>query len=102
MQKAIENYSEILKDRGVSCKLEIKSVNRNDLFKITEVLSEIIKSDEDCHFDLEGGEELYLVAVGIMAAKYGQRVGLHKYNVSSGSLLIAMRMVTQLIKKMLS
>ncbi len=87
MHRAIESYSDVLKERGINCKLEIKSVNRNDLFKITEVLSEVFKSDEDCHFDLEGGEELYLVAVGIMAAKYGQKVGLHKYNVSSGSFI---------------
>lgn len=87
MTRAIENYSEVLKGRGINCKIEYRSVNRNDLFKITEVLSELLKTDEDCHFDLEGGEELYLVAVGIMAAKYGQKVGLHKYNVSSGSFI---------------
>jgi len=87
MNKAIENYSEVLKERGINCKIEYRSVNRNDLFKITEVLSEVLKSDENCHFDLEGGEELYLVAVGIMAAKYGNKVGLHKYNVSSDSFI---------------
>ncbi len=87
MNKAKEDYQEVLDKRDIKTKLEVKSVGRNNFKRIVEVLSEIAAEDEDCHFDLEGGEELYLVAVGMIAERFGNKIGLHRYNIVSNNFL---------------
>lgn len=83
MKQAICAYQQVLKGRFLDVELQYKSVNKNDLKCIVDVLSQVVEENEDCVFNLDGGEDLYLVAVGMVAQKYGNRVQLHRFNVRS-------------------
>ena len=66
LEKAKKLLSEILKKRGVEAEIVYKAANKNNLGNLVNILSEIIDENEGCTFDLTGGEDLYLVALGEM------------------------------------
>ncbi len=86
MNRAIRNYREVLEVRGIRTNLLCRGVSRNNLGKIVEVLDEIVLEDENCLFNLDGGEDLYLVAAGMVAQKHGNRVKLQRFNVRNGTV----------------
>lgn len=82
----IENY---LKDRCNVKEAEFKEVNKENLEEITARIEEALdkerKDGNRCYFDLTGGEDLVLVAIGMLAEKYD--IPLHKYDVPSNKLI---------------
>ena len=80
MEKSKQIYEEILRNRGLSTEVTYVSINRNNLQNITNTLESIVLSYEDCVFDLTGGDDLYLVAIGILLNKYEGRVQCHRFN----------------------
>lgn len=87
MEKHMESYRRVIRDRGLQVELlPPKSLNRNKLPQIVEVLSGIVEQYGDCDFNLDGGEELYLVAVGIVAQKYPDKVRLHRFNIRNNTI----------------
>lgn len=83
MEKALGIYRTFLAKKGISTSLSYKAVNRNKLSNIIAVFSEIIEENEECVFDLTGGEELYLVAVGILLERYPERVRVRRFNLNA-------------------
>ena len=86
VNKKIDKYLKTAQNRGIDVKMEAVPVNRNNLDSIVEVLSKIIDENENCHIDLSGGDDLYLVAAGIVYEKYGDKVELHRFNVRNNTL----------------
>lgn len=87
MKSCMNAYREVLRKRGLSVELlPPKSVNRNNLQSIVDALSEIVEQYDDCVFNLDGGEDLYLVAVGIVAQKYPGRIGLNRFNIRNNTI----------------
>lgn len=86
MHKCKEKYAKVISSRGLDVKFEIESANRNNLMECVRVLSKIAEKNEDCIFDLEGGDDLFLVAVGIVFDRYSDRVRLHRFNIGTNHL----------------
>ena len=61
------------------------SADRNDVGEITRVLREIVNKYDDCIFDLTGGEDLYLVAVGSIMATHN--VQCHSFDFRKKKLI---------------
>lgn len=80
MERSRKIYQNILDNRGVNTTVSHMCINRNNLQNIVEVLTEIISADENCIFDLTGGEDLYLVAVGILMNKFEGKIQCHRFN----------------------
>lgn len=88
MEKHLGNYRKLIRDRGLQVELlPPRSMNRNNLQQIVESLSGIVEQYGDCDFNLDGGEELYLVAVGMVAQKYPDKVRLHRFNIRNNTIL---------------
>ncbi len=67
--------------------LEFKSVNRTSLSSIVACLTAIVQDNEEVCFDLTGGDDLCLVAAGIVYERFPEKkIQLHRYNVSSGKI----------------
>lgn len=50
-----------------------------------DVLSEIVEAEEQCVFDLTGGDDLVLVAMGIVYQKYSDKnIQMQRFNVRNG------------------
>lgn len=88
MQKHVERYKTILKARGQEVEFLCRNVNRNRMQEIIEALSEIIETYEDCAFDLTGGDELYLVAMGIVFERYRDKgIQMHRFNIRNNTII---------------
>lgn len=86
MHKCKEKYSQVISARGLNVEFEVASTSRNNLMECVRVLSKIAEENEDCIFDLEGGDDLFLVAVGIVFDRYSDRVRLHRFNIGTNHL----------------
>ena len=81
-------YRNFLQKRGLDVELEYRSIPRNSLSQLVAELSTIVETETDCVFDLTGGEDLVLVAVGMVYQKYKDThsVQLQRLNVLNGVL----------------
>ncbi|MBQ4039540.1 MAG: hypothetical protein IJC91_00270, partial [Oscillospiraceae bacterium] len=61
-----EIYKEMLRKRGHDVEFTCRTINRNDLSDIVEELTRVIETYDDCLIGLTGGEDLSIVAAGIV------------------------------------
>ncbi len=71
--------------RGADIKFEYIVVGRYNYDEIYRKLNEIIDTNEDCCFDLTGGKELVLAAMGVVSEK--RNIPMVQFNVRSGKLI---------------
>lgn len=81
IRRSIENFKSVIQARGMDVEFVCKTVSRNNLYEIVDVLAAIVDENSDCVFDMSGGEELYLVALGILEERYKNKVHLRSFNV---------------------
>ncbi len=79
-------YYELASARGLNVVFEHRKASRNNLMHNVQVLTEIVESERDCVFDIEGGEDLFLVAVGIVYDKYPDKIQLHRFNIHTNTI----------------
>ena len=85
VQVFAQRYRAFLAGRGLSTQVESRSIQRNSLSNIVDVLSQIVQVEEQCVFDLTGGEDLALVAMGIVFQLYPEKkIQMQRCNVRSG------------------
>lgn len=88
LEKHVERYKSILNNRGAAVEFECKTVNKNNVQSIIETFSRIVETYEDCVFDLTGGEDLYLVAIGIISERYKDKnIQMHRFNIKNGTII---------------
>lgn len=87
LQRSTEIYNAILQKKGIKTEIVFCSINKNNLKTIVALLSRIVEENEDCVFDLTGGEDLYLVAVGILMERYKGRIQCHRFNYVNKSVI---------------
>lgn len=87
LQLHAQRYHSIFQNRGVNIEFIPKTVNKNNLSSIVELLSEIVEKYDHCVFDLSGGEDLMLVAVGMICYRYRDMdIQLSRINLRTGVL----------------
>ena len=86
MERRMAAYRQILESRGRKTELVCKGVGQNDLLGIANTLAGIAEQEESCVFNLDGGGALYLVAVGMVAQQYPEKVKLQRFNLRSGTV----------------
>ncbi|MBQ8408173.1 MAG: DUF1887 family protein [Clostridia bacterium] len=80
MIKSCDTYQDVLRANGINTKLFYSVINKTNLSNIVEGLERVIAQMGDCIFDLTGGDELYLVAVGMLKERHGEKVQCHRFN----------------------
>lgn len=86
MKQSIECYKEVLRGRDMDVEMQYRTVPKNRLQEIVSELEKLVNRYEDCVFNLDGGEDLYLVAVGIIAARH-PGIQLHRFNVRNNTII---------------
>ncbi len=87
MEKRTKIYKEIFAKKGMRTEVYFKSLPKTKLDVVVEYFSKIVEKYGDCVFDLTGGAEIYLVAVGVILEKYKEKVQCHRYNVLNEKLI---------------
>ncbi|MBO5767647.1 MAG: DUF1887 family protein [Clostridia bacterium] len=87
MGKHIAKYRELFETRGENIEFVWRGVNRNKLDKILEVLSSVVEEYDDCCIGLTGGDDLYLVATGIICERYKHKnIQMHRFNLRNNTV----------------
>ncbi|MBE6553108.1 MAG: DUF1887 family protein [Ruminococcaceae bacterium] len=79
-------YHRVLANRGLSTEIRSITVGQNNLQEIYQTLVDLVEQNEKCIFDLTGGEDLYLVAVGMLLQTHRSRVQCHRFNLQNGNV----------------
>ena len=88
MAEHARRYEKIFAERGHQVVARYRGINRNNLGNIVDTLSDIVENWDDCVFDLTGGDELYLVALGIVYARYPEKkIRMHRINIRNNTLI---------------
>lgn len=88
MQLEIDRYRALLEGKGITVEIEYRCIMKNDLTQIQEVLAHIAEENPGCVIDLTGGDELSLVAVGMMAHVLKEReITFHRLNLNTGNAI---------------
>lgn len=79
-------YKRFLAGRHLEIEVDYRGINRHDVNGIARKLSEIVEQEEECLFDLTGGDDLVLVAMGMVYQKYKdvKNIQMQRFNVQSG------------------
>lgn len=87
MKKHAQRYREVFLERDCDIEFICRTVNRHELSNIVTVLTDIIETYGDCAIDLTGGEELYLVAVGMIFERYRDKnIQMHRFNLRNNTV----------------
>ncbi len=87
LMKKAECYKAVFLERGHDIEFVCKGVNKNNLNSIVECLTEIVSEYSDISVDLTGGEDLMLVAMGIVIERFKDRkIPIHRFNVNNNSI----------------
>lgn len=89
MCESIATYEKFLSDKHINCKIETRSIDKNNLRSIVETLTDIIKTEEDCIFDITGGDDLALLGCGIVFAAYREKYPfkMQRIDLESGKII---------------
>ena len=89
MKKYIGIYRELFLKRGKDIDFSCRCVTRNDIDNVISVLSEIVEENDGIVFDLDGGEDIFLMAVGMIYERYFDRnIKLQRVNIQSNTLCL--------------
>lgn len=89
MSRAVPLYEKLLSLKYKDCKVESRNINRNNLKHIISVISNIIETEDDCIFDITGGEDLVLLGVGILYERYKNKkpFKMQRFNINTGTVI---------------
>ena len=93
-QKALNEFFYL---RNSKIKFEYEIVGRYDFEAIVERLNFILDTNEDCYFDLTGGKELVLTAMGFVSQK--RNIPMFQINIRKGEVINVFLAVLELLKR---
>lgn len=77
----------LFNERRLKTDIHFLHPDRNSLDCAVELLSEIQKKFPDCEFDLTGGDDLMLLAMGVLMEKSPTKPKVHRYFISDRSIV---------------
>lgn len=89
MPQELELYRRFLQHKKLLTKIEYRVIQSSDLEAIVDVLVRIAETEKECSFDLTGGDDLLLVAVGMVYERYRHQIPirLHRFDLHTGKML---------------
>lgn len=85
IRESFEYLRPLIEKREKEIELIAMNADRSNVREIIEVLERIVEQYDDCVFDLTGGEDLYLVAVGAIMATH--KVQCHYFDFKEKKLI---------------
>ncbi len=87
MKKYIAKYERVFLDRGKKIEFLCRTVSKSNLDNAVALLAELVQTYDDCVFDITGGEELLILALGIVCSQYPDRnIQIHKFNLRNNAI----------------
>lgn len=84
-EKTKKAIADLFNKKNISTELVFEIVPRYDFEEITHRLCEITEKNEDCWFDLSGGKDITLAAMGLVSQK--NNIPMFQINVNTGNVI---------------
>ena len=83
----IKHYKRVFAKRGhEEVEFIPKAISRTNLDTAVRDLRKLLESEKDCVFDITGGDEVLVLALGIVCATSEKKIQVHKINLRSGTI----------------
>lgn len=83
----ISRYEKVFEARGYGVEFIPMAVTNKNLDDYVTLISEIVEAYDDCVFDITGGEEMLILALGIVYSKYPDKnIQIHKLNLRNNAI----------------
>lgn len=81
-------YEQLFRERGYTdVEILIKSIPKTNLKMAAEKIRQLVDTYGDCVFDITGGEELLVLALGMVCATAPEgKIQIHKFNLAEGKM----------------
>lgn len=87
MEKSIRYYKKVFSKRGHEIEFLSKAVSKWDLEQVVQVLTEILNLYEDCVFGITGGDEIALLALGIIYERNREKkIQIHRVGIRNNRI----------------
>lgn len=83
----IEYYKKVFTKRGHQIEFVCKAVSKWDVDQVVTVFTEIVNTYEDCVFGVTGGDEMALLALGIVYERYRDKnIQVHRVGIRNNRI----------------
>ena len=87
MKRYIARYQRVFADRGQEIEFLCRTVSKSNLDDAVALLTELVETYDDCVFDITGGEELLILALGVVYAQHPDKnIQIHKFNLRNNAI----------------
>mgnify|MGYP003291400497 CR=1 FL=1 len=87
MNAHIANYTKVFSDRKQNIAFSCRTTSKSNLANAVKLLTELVQTYEDCVFGITGGDELLMLALGIVYQQNPDRnIQIHRINVRNGTV----------------
>lgn len=81
MKKHIEYYERVFSQRDEEIEFSYRTITGNDIDSAERMITAIVKVYDDCVFDITGGREMFILALGVVCANNPDRnIQIHGFN----------------------
>lgn len=88
MQKSVERYKKLFENRGESVEFMYRATPKRNMPAVLSVLEELVEKYDNCVFDLTGGDEVYIFAVGVIMERHKDKnLQAHKFYLENGKIV---------------
>lgn len=89
MKDSVQKYREVLERKGIQTEILLKGIQKNNLKNILTVLCNLVEEEEELIFDVTGGEDLVLLAFGMIYERYKEKkqIKMQRFNVNTGKVI---------------
>ena len=89
MEEKVAKHKAFLYSKHISPIIEIRRIDKNNLQNIVDELSAIIQQENGCVIDVSGGEDLVLMAVGMVYQQHRHTypIQIQRVDVASGRII---------------
>ena len=82
-----QRYLKVLEERGCSVEFIVEPIMAGDLEGAKRRITDIVETYDDCVFDITGGQEILLLALGIVYAENPDKnIQIHRFNLRNNVL----------------
>ena len=87
MRKHIQYYQRVFQARGHQIEMIPKTTSKSNLHRAVAMLTEIVQTYDDCVFDITGGGEIMLLALGVVVAENPDKnIQIHRFNLGNNKI----------------
>jgi len=89
IEKARPKYQDFFTKKGLKTQVFTQKLDQSDLNEMVQVLTDLVRAEGECLFDVTGGDDQVVMAVGAVFAslKYSHPVKVQRFDIHTGAPL---------------